>query len=83
MLIPSVKKKVVFIIQISKPAFMLHQRLLRVMAGLLFLAVSKLNLLFIILKEDGKKKKKKREHPFFLISGREKAAIQSQSEAKC
>lgn len=60
---------------------MLHQRLLRVMAGLLFLAVSKLNLLFIILKEDGKKKK--REHPFFLISGREKAAIQSQSEAKC
>lgn len=77
------KKKLEFVIQISKPAFVLHQRLLRVMAGLLFLAVSKLNLVFIILKEDSKKKKKKRAHPFFLISGREKAAIQSQSEPSC
>lgn len=54
------KKKLEFVIQISKPAFVLHQRLLRVMAGLLFLAVSKLNLVFIILKEDSKKKKKKK-----------------------
>lgn len=70
MLIPSVKKKVVFIIQISKPAFMLHQRLLRVMAGLLFLAVSKLNLLFIILKEDGKKKKERTSVLFNFRKGK-------------
>ena len=48
------------------------------MGRLLFLAVSKWNLLFIILKDDGKRW----EHLFFFISGREEAAIQPSTHTR-
>ena len=71
-------KKLTFLIQIFRPAFTLHRKTSRVMGRLLFLAVSKWNLLFIIVKDDGKRW----EHLFFFISGREEAAIQPSTHTR-